>query len=327
MLIVRTPLRISLLGGGTDLPEYYKKNEYGAVLSFAINKYIYLSIHPLIEDNSILLKYSKQEYVKEAGHLAHPVAREILKEYDVTGVDISVSSDIPAGTGMGSSSCFTVGFYNLIENYIGNRPDIYKLAELACDLEINKIGEPIGKQDQYACALGNINSIYFYSDEKVYAHNLNISEEAMDTLNKSILLIRTGGIRSAGKLLKLQNETINNSYPEIIESYNWLKTAVPQGVEYLKSENFQELGKLINIGWEHKKSFSESISHQEIDELIKYCLAQGAYGAKLLGAGSSGYVFILAHEIVINELERKFGTRTIRPLIEKSGSRVIYKSE
>lgn len=166
MIITRTPFRISFAGGGSDLPSFYRY-EQGAVLSTTIDKYMYIVIHPLFHGNNVLLKYSQTEMVSKLSDISHPIFREALSMYNLTGVDINSIADIPAGTGMGSSSSFTVGLLNAIRAYIGKYSSAEKLASLACHVELERVGSPIGKQDQYAAAYGGLNFITFNQDESV----------------------------------------------------------------------------------------------------------------------------------------------------------------
>ena len=246
MLINRTPLRVSLLGGGTDLPAFFESNDFGRVLSFAISKYVYISIHPLVEDSRILLKYSKQEFVENYDQLQHPIARAVLRELQIKGVDIGISSDIPSGTGMGSSSAFTVGFYGLCHAFKGTFSSALDLARMACKLEIEELNSPIGKQDQYACALGGINQIDFYPNGSVTAQPLKIEKEVIAEFERHLLLIRVGKTRSASGQLKIQNEILRSrSLSNIEGKYVELRNLVEVGTSVLIKGDFKTLGSLI----------------------------------------------------------------------------------
>jgi len=329
VLITRTPLRISLLGGGTDLPIFYENNEFGQVLSFSINQYIYLSIHPLVEDEGILLKYSKQEYVTEAKNLEHPVAREVLSNFRVSGVDISVTSDIPAGTGMGSSSAFTVGMYQLVLSYLNQAHDQIELAKLACELEINQMKQPIGKQDQYACALGGINVLTFRKNQAVLLNSVDLSSSTLEKLNSDVFLVRVGGRRTAANLLSSQNELLTATKREsnLVNNYLRMRDLVTLGESELKNGNLERLGELINESWELKKSFDPRISNDLVDTTILDGRKLGTYGAKLLGAGGSGYVLMLAPKDRHSDLMDHFEGRILKPRVDFDGTKVIYKSE
>jgi D-glycero-alpha-D-manno-heptose-7-phosphate kinase len=329
VLITRTPLRISLLGGGTDLPKFYENHDFGQVLSFSISKYIYLSIHPLVEDEGILLKYSKQEFVSHATELVHPIAREVLSNLGIKGVDISVTSDIPAGTGMGSSSAFTVGMYQLIFEYLNQSINQFELAKLACELEITKLNQPIGKQDQFACSMGGINVLTFRSNQDVEVKSIDLASDTLEQLNADLLLVRVGEKRSATTLLSSQSQTLSSSQKtsDLVESYIKMRDLVKIGESELRAGNLVRLGEVISESWEIKKSFDPGISNSLIDRTIQDGERLGAYGAKLLGAGGSGYVLMLAPVGLHPKFLDSFQGRILKPRVDFDGTKVIYKSE
>ena len=183
MIISRTPFRISFAGGGSDMPAFYKR-ETGAVLSTSIDKYMYIAIHPFFDKNKIQLKYSKTELVDSISDIKHPIFREVLNMYDLKGVDLNSIADIPSGTGLGSSSSFTVGLLNAVRTYLGKATSGEKLGQLACDVEINKVGSPIGKQDQYAAACGGLNFITFYGDETVNVEKIIMNPQKKESLTR-----------------------------------------------------------------------------------------------------------------------------------------------
>ena len=325
MIIVRTPLRVSLVGGGTDLPGFYQKEEYGQVLSFAVDKYIYLTIHPLVDENQILLKYSKSEVVTSIGDLKHPIVREILKMYDLKGVDISVTSDIPSGSGLGSSSAFTVSFFHLIREYLGMESSRVQLAALAADLEINTLASPIGKQDQYASAIGGINRLRFNNDNTVEVHKIQLGQNQLEYLNACIFLIKVGEQRDANTILQDQNKSMKKNLD--LSGYVRMRELVEIAETCLLQNDYPQIGRIINESWEIKKGFSSKISTPEIDRIISDLLLAGAWGAKLLGAGQSGYVLAFADPNLRLTLTQKYKSKIIIPRIDAQGSTVVYKNE
>ncbi|HOL29245.1 MAG TPA: GHMP kinase, partial [Paludibacteraceae bacterium] len=210
MIISRTPFRISFAGGGSDLPSFYRE-ETGAVVSTTIDKYMYLAIHPYFDKSKIQLKYSKTELVDSIEEIRHPIFREVLSLYNLKGIDLNSIADIPAGTGLGSSSSFTVGLLNVVNAYLNKACSSQKLAELACDIEINKVGSPIGKQDQYAAAFGGLNFITFYGDETVNVEKIIMNPEKKKELQDNLMMIYIGGKHSAKDILKEQQAIKNGS--------------------------------------------------------------------------------------------------------------------
>ncbi len=324
MIICRTPLRISLLGGGTDLPKVLNEIGEGDVLTLAINKYIYLSIHELVEDYGILLKYRINEYVESAQQLQHPTAREILTHFKLKGVDISVTSDIPSGTGMGSSSSFTVGLINLVQAYLKIPSDTRSIAELACKIEIKKLMEPIGSQDQYIAAFGGVRHIRFTRNKIEVSAPLKFKSDEDKYLNNAMYLVRVGNQRRAGELLEKQSDDKNIS--KNLENYAKLSFLAKEGKKLLMEKNLQELGQLISLSWEIKKKLSPYISNSLIDGIYEEGMKLGAYGGKLLGAGGSGYILFIGSESFGKKIT-KSKLKVMTPKIDHDGSKIVYTNE
>ena len=215
MIITKTPFRISFSGGGSDLPSFYREHG-GCVISTSINKYMYISIHPYFDENAIMLKYSKCELVRDTNDIKHPILRSVLEQNSLTGVEITSTADIPSGSGLGSSSSFTVGLHNTIGCYKGKYTSKAKLAELACATEIDMIGSPIGKQDQYAASFGGLNFFKFNRNDTVSVEPLIMSVETYQKLQGNLLMFYTGAVRSANDILKEQN--FNMKKPDKISS-------------------------------------------------------------------------------------------------------------
>ncbi len=323
MIICRTPLRVSLFGGGSDIPAYFEKNS-GAVLSFAINKYIYTTIHPLIESNQILLKYSKNELVEKISDIKHPVFRKILERYSAAGIDISVSSDVAAGTGLGSSSAFTVNILQLIKEYLGISYSKRSLAEEACEIELDQLQEPIGLQDQFASAFGNLNLLEFSKNRNVAVTPLEQVTEIDNLISKNMILIRVGGLRSAGDVLNAQISSMS----DMQKQETLLQMAEQARQAYRKIQDGPEwMGNLLHEAWTLKKSLSPIISNKDVDDLYEHLLELGAYGGKLLGAGKSGYFLVIAEEKVVGQIKNQKNLSTLSIARDREGSKIIYKSE
>lgn len=287
MIITKTPFRISFAGGGSDLPAFFHK-EQGAVLSTTIDKYMYLVIHPFFNKNKIQLKYSKTELVEQIKDIQHPIFREVLSMYNLVGVDINSIADIPAGTGMGSSSSFTVGLLNAVRAYLGKYSSAGKLASLACETEITKIGSPIGKQDQYAAAYGGMNYIIFYPDDTVEVEKVLMKSTTKKQLEENLVLIYIGGEHSANDILKSQSKAIDAQ-----EKFQIQKRMVILADDLRKSiqeDQIDDFGRILDEGWKLKRSLVSGISNNNIDHIYNKGIEAGALGGKLLGAGGAGFI-------------------------------------
>jgi D-glycero-alpha-D-manno-heptose-7-phosphate kinase len=326
VIVTRTPFRVSFLGGGTDIPWFYEANGGGAVLSAAIDKHMYLSAHPLFDSQDILLKYSKIERVRDALSLEHPIARTVLSDLALTGLDISVSSDVPAGTGLGSSSAFTVGLIHLLSEYSGNPRSTAELARKACEVEIDLLNEPIGKQDQYASAFGGLNLYNFLGTGEVKVSPIKLQAGALEWLSKSLLLVQIGReTRSASKILQHQrsySQGDNSAIQDLID----LRELTLQTAEIMEHD-ITSLGKALQAGWELKKGSHPGANLEQVDNLIDSGMSAGALGAKLLGAGGGGFVLFLVEDSVKDRL-----IEAVKPLatmsvgVDSLGSSVIYSN-
>lgn len=297
MLITQTPLRVSFVGGGTDLPPFYRQYE-GEVLATAINKYIYVIVKERY-DSDIYINYSKKEIVKHVDDIEHDLVREAMKKLGIEGgVEITFLADIPShGSGLGSSSSVTVGLLNALYAYKGMLVDAERLAREACEIEIDILGHPIGKQDQYIAAYGNFRHIRFRSDESVEIEPVILEERARRYLSNSLLLFYTGQSRKANSVLHEQRENIH----ERILYYLELKKLVPRAKAVLHDMNRQaptremmeEFGGTLHAGWELKKKFASSVTNPQIDAMYEAAIHAGALGGKLLGAGGGGFLLFV----------------------------------
>jgi D-glycero-alpha-D-manno-heptose-7-phosphate kinase len=289
MIISRTPLRVSFCGGGSDLPSFYREHS-GAVLSMSIARYIYLSMHAYFESDGYILKYSQLETPENLQNIQHRILKQVFTDYGIKGIDFNSSADVPAGTGLGSSSAFTVGLLNLCNAYLGRYESRTVLAAKACEIEIDKLGEPIGKQDQYGCALGGLNFIEFHPDESVTCEAVPITLEMRERLERGLIMFYLGGTRSASKILERQAEAVKNN-PAAISN---LKAMVDQA-RSLRADiigDVDVLGPYLHEAWERKRSLVAGITNPRVDDAYARARAAGATGGKLLGAGDSGFLLV-----------------------------------
>jgi len=296
MIIVRSPLRISLGGGGTDLPSYYRR--YGGFLvAAAIDKYIYITVtRPFTQ--GIYLKYSQLEQVTTAIEVEHRIIREalIMQEMKTPQIEITALADIPAGTGLGSSGSFTTALIKAL--YAHRRRLILPqdLAEMACHIEIDRLGEPIGKQDQYIAAFGGLTCFNFHPDDTVDAYPLNIPINALFELEDRLMLFFTGFTRSAGNLLKEQVQKTLTDDQDMLANLHYVKQLAARCVEALEKGDVFAFGNLMHEHWENKKKRGGTMSNQRIDKWYELALGNGAVGGKLVGAGGGGFLMFLAED-------------------------------
>jgi D-glycero-alpha-D-manno-heptose-7-phosphate kinase len=325
MIISRTPLRISFAGGGSDLPSFYIQ-EQGAVLSTTIDKYIYLAAHKYFDLDKIQLKYSSTELVHSYDDIQHPIFRECLLKFNIKGIDINSIADIPAGTGLGSSSSFTVGLLHVLKAYKNCYVSQEYLASTACEIEIDRLKEPIGKQDQYAAAYGGLNFIRFNYDGSVDVEKIIMDPLIKQQLEKNLVMIYTGDTRSAGSILHQQDQAMLHGEKRAIQ-----KEIVRQAFELkraLQNNQIDDFGRMLHEGWQLKKTISAGISTDRIDEMYKKGLDAGAVGGKLLGAGGGGFIlFYCSREKIDNFRIKMKKYRELEFRFDNSGSKIIYITE
>ena len=296
MIIARSPLRVSLGGGGTDLPSYYREHE-GFLLAAAIDKYVFVTVmRPFTP--GVFLKYSNIEHVNKISEIKHPIIREVLAMgvLEVPQVEITTLADIPSGTGLGSSGSFTTALIKAV--YAHRRKLILPqdLAELACHVEIDRLQEPIGKQDQYIAAYGGLTCFTFHKDDRVTAEPLKISRETMYDLEDHLLLFFTGFSRNAGGILKDQKVRTQKNDNEMLKNLHYVKELGLRSREALESGNGEGFGKIMHEHWEHKKKRSGGMSNPKIDEWYELGIKNGAVGGKLVGAGGGGFLMFYAED-------------------------------
>jgi D-glycero-alpha-D-manno-heptose-7-phosphate kinase len=321
MIISRTPLRISFAGGGTDIGVYYKHG-YGAVTSTAINKYIYITVNHKFDDQ-VRVKYSQTELVDDASEIKHPLIREVLKLVDIhKGIEITSMADIPAsGSGLGSSSSYTVGLLNALYAHKGQVKSPKTLAEEACKIEIEILDEPIGKQDQYIAAFGGMQHIRFNSDESVFVDPVICPLSVKHELESRMLLFYTGKGREARTILKGQTEKISAN----LDNLEKMKRQAVEIRAAIQDRNFQKFGETLHEGWMIKRGLSHGISSLEIDEWYEKARAAGALGGKILGAGGGGFLLIYAEKEHHDNIRKALSNLQLTQFkFESQGTKIIY---
>jgi D-glycero-alpha-D-manno-heptose-7-phosphate kinase len=296
LIITRSPLRITLGGGGTDLASYYRNHE-GFLIAAAIDKYIYVNVmRPFAE--GIYLKYSQLESVQRAEEVVHPIIREALKLQNLKTpqIEITTLADIPAGTGLGSSGSFTTALLKCLYSHRHLLIDSEKLAELACKIEIDVLKEPIGKQDQYIAAYGGLTCFTFHTNDTVTVEPLNVSINTMHDLEDNLLLFFTGFSRSASGILKDQHVRSQDDDSEMLNNLHFVKELGYRSKVALESGNTELFGRLMHEHWEYKKRRSAGMSNQHIDDWYSLAMSSGAVGGKLVGAGGGGFLMFYAND-------------------------------
>jgi D-glycero-alpha-D-manno-heptose-7-phosphate kinase len=324
MIITRSPLRVSIAGGGTDLPSY--SSEYGGFLiAGAITRYIYINIHVRFVDG-FLLKYSRMEEASSVDDILHPIIREGLRLLGIQSGNLEITSmaDIPAGTGLGSSGSFTTALLKALHTYKKNLVHPHQLAEQACHIEMDILKEPIGKQDQYIAAYGGITCLELRRDGSVAASPLAISEETLFNLEDNLLLFFTGFSRSASAILKEQDDKSRRHDTEMTKNLHFIKELAFLTKDALEHGNVAEFGRLMNMHWEHKKRRSAGMTNHQIDEWYDCALANGALGGKLIGAGGGGFLMFYAEDKTrLRHAMREKGLREVRFRFDFEGTRVV----
>lgn len=327
MIITRSPLRISLGGGGTDLESYYSKHE-GFLIAAAIDKYVYVTVmRPFTE--GIYLKYSELEHVDKINQIKHPIIREALGLMGIRTpqIEISALADIPAGTGLGSSGSFTTALLKALYTHRKRHIHQEELAALACHLEIDLLGEPIGKQDQYIAAVGGLTCFTFHKDGAVTASPLKISMQTMFDLEDNLLLFFTGFSRSASGILRDQNAKSQNNDVDMMANLHYVKDLGFRSKDALEKGDTSLFGELMHEHWEHKKRRSGGMSNNQIDEWYQLAMKNGAIGGKLVGAGGGGFLMFMAKDR--NKLRKAMssaGLDEVRFKFDFEGAKVMMSS-
>lgn len=324
MIIARSPLRITLGGGGTDLPSYYAARE-GFVIAAAIDKFVYVTVTRPFRPG-IYLKYSESEHVEQVAQIRHPIIRAALEQLNLRTpqIEITTLADIPAGTGLGSSGSFTTALLRALRSYRHEPAENRALAELACDIEINRLNKPVGKQDQHIAAHGGISCMTFHADHRVSIEPLRLARATMLELEDNLLLFFTGFTRAAGDILQDQQQRSQSGDAAMLANLNYVKTMAYQSREALELGQLERFGKLLHEHWEHKKRRSEGISNPNIDKWYTLAMSNGAIGGKLVGAGGGGFLmFYAANRSRLRQTMAEAGLEEVRFRFEFEGTKVV----
>ncbi len=326
MIITRSPLRVALGGGGTDLPSYYRAHG-GFLIAAAIDRYVYITLHYPFEP-VFFLKYSRTERTTNADDIQHPIIREALRLLDIRepGLEIASMADIPAGTGLGSSGSFTTALLKALHTYKKNFIHPRELAEQACHIEIDRLGEPVGKQDPYAAAFGGLTCFRFLADDQVEAHPLKLSAETLFNLEDHLVLFFTGYSRSASALLQEQDARSKQGDAAMLDNLHFVKELAYQTQEALEGGDLERFAALMNTHWEHKKRRSGQMSNERIDAWYELALRSGALGGKLIGAGGGGFLMFYATDKPrLRRALTEAGMREVRFRFDFEGTKVVIQ--
>jgi len=327
MIITRSPLRITLGGGGTDLPSYYTEHE-GFLIAAAIDKYVYVTVMRPFKEG-IYLKYSQLEHVENLSEVQHPIVREALAlmDFKTPQVEITTLADIPAGTGLGSSGSFTTALLKALYTHRRRHLHQEELAELACHIEMEKLREPIGKQDQYIAAIGGLTCFTFRRNHRVQAAPLAVSMDTMFDLEDNLLLFFTGFSRSASSILRDQNDRSKGKDSDMLSNLHYVKELGLRSQAALESGNTELFGQLMHEHWEHKKRRSGGMSNPQIDQWYALGMSNGAIGGKLVGAGGGGFLMFMVRDR--NKLRHAMahaGLEEVRFKFDFEGTKVVLNT-
>ena len=321
MIITKTPFRVSFCGGGSDISDFYREHG-GCVLSTTINRYMYLTIHPYFDEKKTALKYSQNEIVEDIRDINHSIFKCVLNEKNISGVEISSTADIPSGTGLGSSSAFTVGLLHTLACYQGKYMSKEKLAAEACRIEIEKLGAPIGKQDQYAAAVGGLNFITFHKDDTVSVEPIIAKNDTIRNLQENLVMYYTGLTHNANEILAEQKKNISQE----VKTKNLIRMCdlARYMKESLEQNELEPVGEILNEGWMRKRELAGSISNSKIDELYDIAMRNGATGGKLLGAGGGGFLLFYCPKEKQSYLTEALELKLFPFQFEHDGTSVAY---
>ena len=325
MIVSRTPFRITLGGGGTDLPSYYKEHG-GFIFSFCLSKYMYICINRPSADDLIRLKYSISESVESVEDLQHDIAKACLQRVNINSrIEIASLSDIPAGSGLGSSSTYTVGLLNALHSLNGEYKSLEFLADEACKIEMDILKKPMGKQDQYLAALGGFVMLEIDKDGTVKSEKIQLDKSIMNELNRNLLIFYTGQQRKNDKILKEQDDSTKNNQEEVLNSLHYIKESGYKILDIVKSGNLDELGGMFRNHWEMKKKLSSGVTNDKIDSIYNIALNNGATGGKITGAGGGGFFTFYCsqdHQKLRNAMKAE-GLTELDYSFDLDGSRII----
>jgi len=326
MIITRTPFRVTLGGGGTDLPSFYRDHG-GFVLAVAIDKYMYLSVNAPIVDDKIRIRYSKSELVSHVDEVEHTLAREAMKYCQIlTGIEIVSIADIPAGTGLGSSSCYLVGLLKALHALSQDPVGTQRLAEEACEIELGILQKPIGKQDQYMAAFGGLTQMEISRDGAVEVTRLALPFEIIEELESNMLMFYTGEVRDAQQILKRQDEATKRNDAEVVSSLLEIKDMGTEIRDCILHGNLTRFGELMDQHWQMKKRLAKGITNPRIDRWYELAKENGAIGGKITGAGGGGFLTLYCEgpKAALRSAMRNAGLRELNFRFDFEGSKVIF---
>ena len=324
MIIARSPLRISLGGGGTDLPSYYREHE-GFLIAAAINKYVYITLHETFVEDCIV-KYSQLERVKSVDEIAHPIIREAMRLTKTSGnyLEMTSMSDIPAGTGLGSSGSFTTALLHALHTHDRRLVQKHELAEQACKIEIDILKEPIGKQDQYIAVFGGITSFRFTRDDRVVVEPVRMSNETLANLEDNLVMFFTGYTRAASSILRDQDSRTKERDGAMLDNLHRVKEIGLASYEALRSGDLRRFAALMHEHWELKRGRSAGMGNGDIDRWYALAREHGALGGKLIGAGGGGFLmFYTEDKTRVRHAMREAGLTEVRFKFDFEGTATV----
>jgi len=325
MIITRTPFRITLGGGGTDLPSYYSKFG-GFIFAVGINKYMFINLNRPIVDDLVRVKYSKSEIVSHRNELQHDIAKEAMQMMEIDkALEIVSMADVPAGTGLGSSSCYAVGLLNGLHTMKREYVSLQTLAEEACNLEINRLGKPIGKQDQYMAAFGGLTVLEIEKDGNVKVKKAEVPEEIVGDLNRNLLMFYTNTQRDANEILSEQSKGAKEEKKDVVESMHFIKDLGYKILDAAESGNITDIGLMFDEHWQHKKKISTKMSNPHFDKIYEVAKENGALGGKISGAGGGGFFLFYVEEKhgKFRTVMKSLGLREMKYRFDFEGSKVL----
>ena len=325
MIITRTPFRITLGGGGTDLPSYYEQHG-GFIFSFTINKYMFITVKRPFADQLIRLKYNISETVENLSELKHDIARECLAKLNITNsIDVVSMADIPAGSGLGSSSSYTVGLLNALHTMKRDYISLHDLAEEACDIEMYRLNKPMGKQDQYLATFGGFSVLEIEKSGSVKVRRANISDTTIEGLKQNLLSFYTGVQRNNVGILTRQNKSTEENEKQVLESLNYIKESGYKILDLVESGNISKLGYMFDKHWMHKKRLAKGITNTQFDEIYRIAMKNGALGGKIAGAGGGGFFLFYCEENhdKLRKAMKNVGLKEMRFDFDYEGTKVL----
>jgi len=325
MIITRTPFRMTLGGGGTDLPSYYEK--YGGfIFSFALNKYMFITVKRPFADNLIRVKYNISETVEKLSELKHDIARECLSKLNIAkSIDVVSLADIPAGSGLGSSSSYTVGLLNALHTMKRDYISLHDLAEEACDIEMYRLKKPMGKQDQYLATFGGFSVLEIDKTGDVTVRRAKISDTTIEGLNRNLLSFYTGVQRKNVRILARQNQSTEKNEKQVMQSLHYIKESGYKILDLIESGNITELGHMFDEHWKFKKRLAKGITNSQFDEIYEIAKRNGALGGKITGAGGGGFFLFYCEEnqSKLREAMQNAGLKELRFDFDYEGTKVL----